>query len=1478
MQKEYVVSLDIGTSSVGWAVLDHDFNLVTGKKRIVEINENGEKKIRKVRTNLWGVRLFEEGETAENRRLKRGMRRRIARRKKRLAYLQGLFQKEISIFDDSFFIRLEESFYRKEDKTVETQYPLFNGEIGSGESFASEVDYYNQYPTIYHLRKRLIEDQRQADLRLIYLALHHIAKFRGHFTNQGQTFDLKNLNISSSLHELMEKFDDLFEVEKRAEISFEEANHILADRKTSRKVKTERLVHLYNTGNKVVDAQQKALFTAVVGNGIDIAKIFSNEEYKPNEENKIPKVGDFKYSNENFEDTWSEIQSYIQPEELEILETGKKVYESIVLSQILTQETLSASMVEKFENHKRQLGELKAFTKSISRKVFEEVFQKEGIYDCFIQGNGDPAKVISRDDFYKKIKKLFEENFVGLKFPDGDKEFDFSQVELTDEQKQELIKIHNEMRFEIYLPKQRMSDNGAIPYQVHEHELIEIIKNQSVYYPFLGEKVIMEEENDEGETIKKEEYKIQSLFKFRIPYYVGTLAQKSGWILNEKKELQQAESSSKNSWLVRRSTEKITPWNFSKVVDKEQSAANFVERMTGFDTYLPSEKVLPKHSLLYQEFIIYNELMTSGWLEKGKKIYFPPELRREIVNKLFKTSKKVSAQKMLDFLNARYPGQLHLASKRELFGLDTFVSSPSYNGTFSSYIDLKTAGITDEMIENNRENFEQIIKWQTIFEDRKILKRTLKNANQNHWNHLLSEEQILKLSQKHYTGWGKLSKKLLDGLRTQNGKTIIENLKEEKFNNFMRLLEDEKIVKATNQAQVEKIDNQSLNYAMVANLAGSPKIKKGIWQTLQVIKELEQFLGRENISKIVIEMAKDQDTGRTQSRQKQIEKFYATFQEKTKENIADGSSYYEFDFKELKEELSCAPKLDDEKVYLYFLQNGRSMYGGTKLDLDHLSDYEVDHIIPQTYIKDDSFDNKVLVLKSENQNKGGDVPSQAIIDRMKPFWELLAKNGQISPRKLANLKIGKLSDDQKKGFIKRQLVETRQITKHIANILADYFNRDQNQIEVLTPKAGLTSQFRRGEVFVPKEEFDIAMETSQGIHYEWDGKEFFSDGEIKESKYKDSNFVKVHVHEGFTKLRELNDYHHAHDAYLNGIVAFYIYETRPDLRNLWVYGEYQRKEQRVIGKYGQQRKEFFKQLLTGMKEKQWLCYEYDKEDSSVYTNGEFWDQEEVFGKVRKNLGLRNLNIVKKVEVQTGKFGDESVYKKDDKATNFAKGLKKDLDPQYYGGTKAPISAYGVIIQNTKGEIKVVSIPAMISQIYADVADKLSYLQEIYPKEKITKILVRQVPKYTKYILENGGIRLYASYQEAQNGTQLPMMKIMNNFSTDEELEEIYCQLAQFISKNKLFAEKKLDLLTKEKKGEIQSYFEKSERVEKEAIIQELIRVVKGNPRDLKTLKKAGLGTSDQRLKSGNTITNGTILVYQSVTGLYESRKILPKLP
>lgn len=60
-------------------------------------------------------------------------------------------------------------------------------------------------------------------------------------------------------------------------------------------------------------------------------------------------------------------------------------------------------------------------------------------------------------------------------------------------------------------------DNGVIPYQLHENELNAILDNAQKFYPFLLEK------DQDGYTPVE---KIQKIFRFRIPYYVGPLTRR----------------------------------------------------------------------------------------------------------------------------------------------------------------------------------------------------------------------------------------------------------------------------------------------------------------------------------------------------------------------------------------------------------------------------------------------------------------------------------------------------------------------------------------------------------------------------------------------------------------------------------------------------------------------------------------------------------------------------------------------------------------------------------------------------------------------------------------------------------------------------------------------------------------------------------------------------------------------------------------
>lgn len=74
----YNIGLDLGTGSVGWAVTDEQGELFSFKGK-----------------TTWGSRIFPTAETAADTRLKRGQRRRYARRRWRLDLLQSLFEEEI---------------------------------------------------------------------------------------------------------------------------------------------------------------------------------------------------------------------------------------------------------------------------------------------------------------------------------------------------------------------------------------------------------------------------------------------------------------------------------------------------------------------------------------------------------------------------------------------------------------------------------------------------------------------------------------------------------------------------------------------------------------------------------------------------------------------------------------------------------------------------------------------------------------------------------------------------------------------------------------------------------------------------------------------------------------------------------------------------------------------------------------------------------------------------------------------------------------------------------------------------------------------------------------------------------------------------------------------------------------------------------------------------------------------------------------
>ena len=204
-------------------------------------------------------------------------------------------------------------------------------------------------------------------------------------------------------------------------------------------------------------------------------------------------------------------------------------------------------------------------------------------------------------------------------------------------------------------------------------------------------------------------------------------------------------------------------------------------------------------------------------------------------------------------------------------------------------------------------------------------------------------------------------------------------------------------------------------------------------------------------------------------------------------------------------------ELRRDKLYLYYTQLGRCMYSGEPVDLNRLDvDYDIDHIYPQSKTKDDSIQNRVLVKRELNARKSDEYPlSPQIRAARRPFWETLRSKGLISQTKFERLvRATGFTADEMEGFIARQLVETRQSTKIVAELLQ---NRYGEATDVVYVKAGNVFAFRQ----------DQRIDTN-GIQ-----KQAGACGR-DEATVQDPLFV---------KCREVNDFHHAKDAYLNIVVG-----------------------------------------------------------------------------------------------------------------------------------------------------------------------------------------------------------------------------------------------------------------------------------------------------------------------------------------------------
>lgn len=1145
--KKYYLGLDMGTDSCGWCVTDDKYNIIRSHKKTY--GPDG-KLIKKEGCHLWGARLFGPANTAKNRRLNRTARRRLARRRRRIILLRELFQPEMDKIDPNFFRRLDQSNLWNEDKDKELQMEhnfLFN------DKDLTDKEYYKDFPTIYHLRKAMVngltinghyyDPKKQFDIREVYLVLAHMIKYRGNFLMEGDVKDsvvdptyLKQCfdNIDAILISLNNGEDDENEDDK---IDTSECCFNVDEKKASKLAneifkKINKVSYLEDEEGKLFgkfnskDIRKKILKLINGGSGVKLKDFLPKEMLVAHDSDD--EYGDKKIdlSSETLED---DINGYGLPESyIEIILEAKKIYDFRTLAYLLHGKSLLCdAMVNVYEEHKEQLAALKRlYKKYATKEQYYFMFRDSRILDGDDSDDKEDKEESNKEESKDKKKKASYVSYIGytktnskakytgahitseknisdlikqikkdLKFDDLKSKVDdlSQQNELSEQDISDIQCIEEAIESNTFLPRQNSRNNGVFPYQLNLNEMKTIIENQSKYYPFLKDKA---PSFPDGKT---EEYKIVSLLKFKMPYYIGPLSQPNDYVRDDKRD---------NHWVQFRGENNqgiINPWNFSQIVDLEGTADKFISNLTNYCTYIFGENTLPKESLIFQAYKVLNDLnnlkVNGSLISKEDKDY--------IIQNVYLKKKKIKGKDIVNALKNKYklsdedPTVTTKGSGKSI-GEDE-VDLTMFNSSLSSFIDMSNPNAFGPEFYKDSSKFElaeKVIELITIVEDKELLKERLKKLE-------LSDNQVNYLFKQKYSGWASLSRKLLDGItidcvNENTGEaypvTIIDVMRDTPLN-FMEIYETknsqfsgfkEKVAELNDEKNICRDDLIDESYA-------SPAMKRSVRQTFKVIDELKNTLNIDHFDRIFVEATRAPgEAGKmVKSRKKQLQEAYDAAKDLVDQELRDDL------------EKQTDDQLRRKKVYLYFMQLGRSVYSGEKIDLNELNEnYDIDHIIPQAKLKDDSFNNMVLVERELNNKKQDEypIPSTIISEQGRNWIQKLAnrkdknKRSYFMPKdkenRLLRPESKQLTSDELNGFINRQLTLTNQSVKAVCDIL----KMTEKGSEIVYSKANFVSDFRK------------------------------LCGELRPS------------YDAFVKVRDINDFHHANDAYLNIVVGNVYYE------------------------------------------------------------------------------------------------------------------------------------------------------------------------------------------------------------------------------------------------------------------------------------------------------------------------------------------------
>lgn len=485
-----------------------------------------------------------------------------------------------------------------------------------------------------------------------------------------------------------------------------------------------------------------------------------------------------------------------------------------------------------------------------------------------------------------------------------------------------------------------------------------------------------------------------------------------------------------------------------------------MEKMIGKCTFETDEPRASKNSWTFERFMLLNKINNLSFYAGKDKYTLSDEQRNQLINMAYeqKEVKYSQIRKLFELSpNIKFSGLDYSQKKKAKKGKDASEEKEIENNdkdenyikeaektTFVKLVGYHT--LKDcfkqndkldywETLKNNTEKLDEIAEVLSKSKTENEIKRELK--------HIGIEDEIAEiLKEISFDKYGHLSYKAMKKINPylEEGKT---------YDKACELCGyDFKNEGGTLQKKLPRISRE---YGI------NPVMYRSVTQTRKVINALIDKYG--SPYEINIEVGRDLTKNREErNRIQKMQNERQSENEKIKEDIKEQCNREN-------------PKpVDILKYRLWKEQHEKSAYSLKPILLNQLFEdnyVQIDHILPFSKSFDDSYNNKVLVLAKENQDKRNNIPREYI--RNEEEWDKFEAwvnaTYKYNPRKRENLLKEEFTEEDAEKWRERNMVDTKFICRYLANfiknnLIFENYGEKDNRIKVKMISGAVTTALR----------------------------------------------------------------------------------------------------------------------------------------------------------------------------------------------------------------------------------------------------------------------------------------------------------------------------------------------------------------------------------------------------------------------------------